>query len=105
MAGGLDGTVRVLLVEDDDADAQIVEEMLKDAGADVALRRARSFAEAKGLAAEASCVLLDLGLPDSQGLAGLGWLRAHRPQTAVVVLTGVADEALGAEAVRSGAQD
>jgi serine phosphatase RsbU (regulator of sigma subunit) len=102
---GLDGTVRVLLVEDDDGDALIVEELLAEAGADVVLRRARSFGEAKQLAADASCVLLDLGLPDSQGLAGLDWLTEHQPQLAVVVMTGVADERLGAEAVRAGAQD
>jgi serine phosphatase RsbU (regulator of sigma subunit) len=105
MAAGLDGAVRVLLVEDDDEDALIVEELLKEAGADVALRRARSFTEAKRLARDASCILLDLGLPDSQGLQGLGWLTEHEPGVAVVVLTGVHDEHLGAEAVRSGAQD
>jgi serine phosphatase RsbU (regulator of sigma subunit) len=102
---GLDGTVRVLLVEDDDGDALIVEELLAEAGADVVLQRARSFAEARRLAADASCVLLDLGLPDSRGLAGLGWLTEHQPHLAVVVLTGVADERLGAAAVRAGAQD
>ena len=67
--------VRVLLVEDDDGDALIVEELLEDAGAasgtTLAVRRARSFTEAKRLARDASCVLLDLGLPDSQGLQGL----------------------------------
>src|ERR1700677_3439098 len=102
---GLDGPVRVLLVEDDDGDALIVEELLAEAGADIVLRRARSFAEASRLAGDASCVLLDLGLPDSEGLAGLGWLTEHEPQLAVVVLTGVADERLGAAAVRAGAQD
>ena len=105
MTAGLDGAVRVLLVEDDDGDALIVEELLKEAGADIALRRARSFTEAKELVRDVSCVLLDLGLPDSQGLQGLGWLTEHEPGVAVVVLTGVHDEHLGAEAVRSGAQD
>ena len=110
MTAGLDGSardgaVRVLLVEDDDGDALIVEELLKEAGADVALRRARSFTEAKQLVGDVSCVLLDLGLPDSQGLQGLGWLTENQPGVAVVVLTGVHDEQLGAEAVRSGAQD
>jgi serine phosphatase RsbU (regulator of sigma subunit) len=102
---GQDGTVRVLLVEDDDGDALIVEELLTEAGADVVLRRARSFAEARQLAGDASCVLLDLGLPDSEGLQGLRWLAEHEPRVAVVVLTGVADERLGAAAVRAGAQD
>src|SRR5579859_1748097 len=105
MAGGLDGTLRVLLVEDDDADALIVTELLTEARTDIVLQRARTFAEAKALAGEAGCVLLDLGLPDSAGLAGLAWLLEHQPGTAVVVLTGVADEVLGAQAVRAGAQD
>jgi serine phosphatase RsbU (regulator of sigma subunit) len=105
MTAGLDGVVRVLLVEDDDGDALIVEELLTEAGADVTLRRARSLAEAKVLAGDAACVLLDLGLPDSQGLQGLSWLTAHEPRVAVVVLTGMADEHLGADAVRAGAQD
>jgi serine phosphatase RsbU (regulator of sigma subunit) len=102
---GQDGTVRVLLVEDDDGDALIVEELLAEAGADVVLRRARTFAEARQLAGDASCVLLDLGLPDSDGLQGLRWLAENEPRVAVVVLTGVRDERLGASAVRAGAQD
>src|SRR5438105_1104387 len=105
MTAGLEGTVRVLLVEDDDGDALIVEELLAEVGADIQLQRARSFADAKILAPDASCVLLDLGLPDSQGLQGLSWLTAHEPHAAVVVLTGVASEHLGSEAVRAGAQD
>ena len=55
-----------------------------------------------------TCVLLDLGLPDTgelQELRGVRWLTEHVPELAVVVLTGVADEHLGAEAVRAGAQD
>jgi serine phosphatase RsbU (regulator of sigma subunit) len=108
-SAGRDSTVRVLLVEDDDGDALIVEELLKEAGAasetTLALRRARSFTEAKRLARDASCVLLDLGLPDSEGLQGLGWMTENEPGLAVVVLTGVHDEHLGAEAVRLGAQD
>jgi len=102
------GPTQVLLVEDDDADALLVEELLLDAAAPVALRRARSLAEAKPLLPGVTCVLLDLGLPDTgelQELRGVRWLAEHMPDLAVVVLTGVADEHLGAEAVRAGAQD
>ena len=102
------GPMQVLLVEDDDADALLVEELLLDAAAAVTLRRARSMAEAKPLVTGVVCVLLDLGLPDTQELQelpGLRWLQEHVPQVAVVVLTGVADEHLGAAAVRAGAQD
>jgi len=97
--------VRVLLVEDDDGDALLTSELLDEAGAAVALQRARSLAEAELLVSDVGCVLLDLGLPDSQGLYGLGRLLAREPAVAIVVLTGIADEHLGQQAVRAGAQD
>jgi len=53
----------------------------------------------------AACVLLDLGLPDSQGLNGLRQLLQLEPEAAIVVLTGQASEHLGEQAVRAGAQD
>ncbi len=96
---------RIVLVEDDDGDALLVRELLAEAAAEVTLQHAGSLAQAKPLLADADCVLLDLGLPDSQGLDGLRWLNEHVPAVAVVVLTGLADEHLGEEAVRAGAQD
>jgi len=102
--------IRILLVEDDDGDAFLVEELLREAGVGVAgvsveVLRARLLADARKLIRDASCVLLDLGLPDSQGLDGLRQLLKQQPDVAVVVLTGLADEYLGEEAVRAGAQD
>jgi serine phosphatase RsbU (regulator of sigma subunit) len=97
--------MRILLIEDDDGDALIVDELLLDAGAPFAMRRARTIAEAGPLLADVGCVLLDLELPDSRGLAGLRALRELAPGLAVVVLTGLSDEHLGEQAVRSGAQD
>jgi hypothetical protein len=69
------------------------------------VQRARQLADARKLIPHAACVLLDLGLPDSQGLHGLRWLLQQEPDAAVIVLTGLADEYLGEEAVRAGAQD
>ena len=97
--------VRVLLVEDDDGDALLVGELLREVGAAVVVRRARSLTEAKGLVPGAACVLLDLGLPDSQGLDGLRQLLAIEPDAAIIMLTGEASEYLGEQAVRAGAQD
>ena len=71
------GPMQVLLIEDDDADALLVEELLLDVAAAVTLRRARSMTEAKPLLSSATCVLLDLGLPDTpelQQLEGGRWL-------------------------------
>jgi serine phosphatase RsbU (regulator of sigma subunit) len=97
--------IRVLLVEDDDGDAFLVEELLREAGGGVEVQRARLLADARKPIRDAACVLLDLGLPDSQGLDGLRWLLRERPDVAVVVLTGLADEYLGEQAVKAGAQD
>jgi serine phosphatase RsbU (regulator of sigma subunit) len=100
-----DDQVQVLLVEDDDGDALLVGELLREVGAAVVVRRARSLTQAKGLVSAAACVLLDLGLPDSRGLNGLRQLLQLEPEAAIVVLTGQASEHLGEQAVRAGAQD
>jgi serine phosphatase RsbU (regulator of sigma subunit) len=110
---GPDGTAQgapsdraaVLLIEDDDGDALIVEELLLDAGAPYALHRVRSMAEAMRSLAGVACVLLDLELPDSRELQGVRLLAESAPSLAVVVLTGLADEHLGVAAVAAGAQD
>jgi len=102
---GRDDQVQVLLVEDDDGDALLVGELLGEVGAAVVMRRARSLTQAKDLVPGAACVLLDLGLPDSQGLNGLRQLLQIEPEAAIVVLTGQASEHLGEQAVRAGAQD
>jgi serine phosphatase RsbU (regulator of sigma subunit) len=100
-----DDQVQVLLVEDDDGDALLVGELLREVGAAVVVRRARSLTQAKALVSGSACVLLDLGLPDSQGLNGLRQLLQVEPEAAIVMLTGQASEHLGEQAVRAGAQD
>jgi serine phosphatase RsbU (regulator of sigma subunit) len=102
---GPDKQVQVLLVEDDDGDAVLVGELLREVGAQVVVQRARSLTQAKGLLSGAACVLLDLGLPDSEGLNGLRQLLQLEPEAAIVMLTGQASEHLGEQAVRAGAQD
>ena len=97
--------VQVLLVEDDDGDALLVGELLQEVGAAVVVQRARSLGQARALVSGVACVLLDLGLPDSQGLNGLRQLLQLDPEAAIVVLTGEASEHLGEQAVRAGAQD
>ncbi len=98
---------RVLLVEDDDGDALLVEDLLALSGRPVAITRARTLSGAREVLASEliSCVLLDLGLPDAQGLDAVRELSAGGDQIAVVCLTGLDDEASGAAAVASGAQD
>lgn len=99
--------LRVLLVEDDDADAVLVTEHFADADLAVDLSRAQSLAEAETALADPDaldCVLLDLALPDAHGFEGLRRV-LYTDGPAVLVLTGLRDEQLGADAVGVGAQD
>jgi serine phosphatase RsbU (regulator of sigma subunit) len=99
------GRLRVLLVEDDEADAFLVHELLDEAAARVELSVATTLAQARESIRGVDCVLLDLGLPDAQGLDGLRELLAIADGAAVCVLTGLGDDKLGSEAVAEGAQD
>jgi serine phosphatase RsbU (regulator of sigma subunit) len=96
----------VLLVEDDAGDALLAQELLKDAWPGVKVSHARSMADAEAaLRGPVDCVVLDLGLPDAQGLEALARVQAAAPETAVVVLTGNVDADRGIEALSAGAQD
>lgn len=100
--------LRVLLVEDDPADAFLVTELLSEVSAPVRLTVATSLPEVaeRGLLDDLDCVLLDLNLPGTTGgLDGLRRLLAMSPAAAVCVLTGTDDEHLGTAAVAAGAQD
>lgn len=98
--------IRVLLVEDDDGDALLVEDLLADALPGASLTRGRTFREALAkLDSSIDCVLLDLKLPDAEGLDTVVRVRAQAPEIPLIVLTGLADEAAGVGAVDAGAQD
>jgi len=103
-----DGPIRVLLVEDNPADARLLREHLAEPGTEqFHVTHAACLAEAvRFLKADRfDLALLDLSLPDSQSLETVRRTRGEAPDTPIVVLTGLDDEALGTEAVREGAQD
>jgi PAS domain S-box-containing protein len=100
--------IKVLLVEDNPGDVRLIREMLKEAKpALAALEDAPSLLTAVERLAKGGidAVLLDLGLPDSQGISTFVELHNQFPRTPIVVLTGATDEKLGLQAVREGAQD
>src|SRR4051812_16686320 len=99
------GRFGVLLVEDDEGDAFLVRELLSEAEAPFELTVATSMREARTMMRDVQCVLLDLGLPDAEGIDGLRNLLAVAGSAAVCVLTGRSDEHLGVAAVAEGAQD
>jgi serine phosphatase RsbU (regulator of sigma subunit) len=106
VAAARPATIRLLLVEDDDGDALLVEELLAGTDAPMHVLRAETLSQARGEdLARVDCVLLDLDLPDAQGLSALHRLKGDRSELAVLVLTGLDDEQRGIEAVAAGAQD
>jgi serine phosphatase RsbU (regulator of sigma subunit) len=97
----------LLLVEDDQADAVLVEDLISDAVADIEVVWAQSMAHAERELASArpDCVLLDLNLPDASGMDALDRIAKRDSTVPIVVLTGRNDEFFGASAVAAGAQD
>lgn len=101
-------TLRLLLVEDNPSDAELVAEYLDLAEAlEVEIQRAARLEAAieatrHGLV---DAVLLDLGLPDSTGLATVERFLAEIGEVPVIVLTGEADVDTGVAAIQLGAQD
>jgi diguanylate cyclase (GGDEF)-like protein/PAS domain S-box-containing protein len=99
---------RVLLIEDNPGDARLLREMFDEQGAgSTELTIKTSMSEAEQYLAEnaVDIVLLDLGLPDAQGLAAVRRAHAAAPRVPLVVLTGMDDESLATEALQEGAQD
>jgi|HubBroStandDraft_6_1064221.scaffolds.fasta_scaffold22707_3 diguanylate cyclase (GGDEF)-like protein/PAS domain S-box-containing protein len=98
----------LLLVEDNPGDARLIREMFNEQGAtDTELMRVGSMGEAEKCLAEhpIDIILLDLGLPDSQGLDAVRRAHAAAPRVPLVVLTGLDDESLAGNALQVGAQD
>lgn len=100
--------LRVLLVEDSPTDAFLIREALADVPEFVpVLVHAENLSAALAhlLTTPFDVVLLDLGLPDSQGLDTFHRLHSQKPETPVLVLTGLDDMSAGLLAIQDGAQD
>ena len=100
--------ITVLLVEDNPGDARLILELLGEVQAQAFdLERVDRLDDALARLAHSGVdvVLLDLGLPDSQGLDTFVRARRGAPNEPIVVISGLDDEQLALEAVRSGAQD
>lgn len=109
--GPAGATLHVLLVEDAAADAELLAALLDEVPPDgdprLRIMHVERLADARRALDEMriDVVLLDLSLPDGQGLDTLAAVLRAAPDVPVVVLTGLADDALALDAVRAGAQD
>src|SRR5689334_7086603 len=101
-------SLTVLLIEDSPAYAELVQEWLssKESKAFV-LNWTDSLEAGMNRLARGGIdvILLDLGLPDSEGRRTFKTARAHATSVPIIVLSGNEDESLALEAIRDGAQD
>jgi len=99
---------KILLIEDNPGDVRLIREMLTEVpGVSWELEstgRLSTGLEYLGKQ-QPDIILLDLGLPDSQGLETLGKICSKTTTVPIVVLTGLDDEAIANQAVHKGAQD
>jgi signal transduction histidine kinase len=102
------GLIRILLIEDHPGDARLARELLHEAGTLVfELVHVETLEAGIGLLDREgySVVLLDLSLPDAQGIDTVRRLRLRHPLVPLIVLTGLNDETRAVEALHEGAQD
>jgi two-component system, cell cycle response regulator len=95
------------MVEDNRSQATMIERMLELGDIELDVAHVRTLAEAKAFLSEsrATCILLDLTLPDAAHLDGLMEIRHVAPGIPVVVVTADSDVSRGIKAVQAGAQD
>jgi PAS domain S-box-containing protein len=100
--------IRILLIEDNPGDARLIRELLAEGGgASFDLEHVDCLSTGLTRLAQGNIdvILLDLSLPDSHGLDGLGKILAQTQVVPIVVLSGLKDEAVAIKAVQGGAQD
>ena len=100
--------INVLLVEDNPGDARLVEIMLNEVQSNpVILNHVSSLAAAHDFlnSKEVDLVLLDLSLPDSQGLECINKIQLLNNSLAIIILTGLDDQDFAIKTMQQGAQD
>ena len=100
--------IRILLVEDSPVSARVIQHILAKVHTPLfALEWVESLGAAKESLTRlrADIILLDLGLPDADGLEAFIGIHNHAPGIPVVILTGLDDESVAVEALQKGAQD
>ena len=97
----------ILLIEDNEGDAHLIELSLQDSAVKHHFFHAESFFEGSEMLKnkDIGLVLLDLSLPDSNGFKTLTSYLEKFSKIPVIVLTGINNEIIGNQAVKAGAQD
>ncbi|PQO45314.1 response regulator [Blastopirellula marina] len=100
-------SIRILLIEDNLEEAAQVRQVLRETEEPFSVEHAETLFAGidKLLSQEIDVILLDLDLPDSEGLGTIIALHFQVPQMPIVVLTSIADRNLAASVIQEGAQD
>ena len=101
-------TIGILVIEDNLSEAGLIKEMLSEAGQqEFSIQHVRTLAEGFALlrSTDFDLVLLDLGLPDSQGLETVQSMRNQSQLTPIVVLTTLEDEDVALKLLQMDIQD
>ena len=100
--------IKVLLIEDNIGDYQLILKMLdKSENTEFELTHTPRLSSGLKLLQndKFDIILLDLGLPDSQGLESFQVTLKKHPSIPIIILTGLANEETGINAIKYGAQD
>jgi PAS domain S-box-containing protein len=99
-------TLRILLVEDSDLDAELTAAALADAGIEHVIDRVQTpEAFESALDASPDLILSDYVLPHFSGMAALRIARTRRPEVPFIFVSGVLGEELAIESIKGGASD
>ncbi len=101
-------TIKILLVEDNLGDARLIQEIFKEEKKPkFEITQIDRISEAMKCLEETNfdVILLDLSLPDSNGIDTFRKVKAQKSDLPIVLLTGLDDEALAIKCVQEGAQD
>lgn len=101
-------SIKILIIEDNPGDARLIQEMLKevkDINFEIIHVLRLDEALKFNLTNNFDVILLDLCLPDSEGIDTFNIMNYNAPNIPIIVLTGLEDEILALSAVGRGAKD
>jgi len=104
----MEKNIKILLIEDNSGDVYLIEKQLEEfANFSYELKNVETLNEALSVLKEQTfdVILLDLGLPDSDGINTFLKIYNKNPLIPIIILTGLNDETIGSYAVKKGAQD
>jgi len=98
-------TEKVLLVDDEKEFVEVLGERMKNRGMDVTTTTSAMDAVKKVTAESYDAIVLDLQMPEMDGIQALRAIKKIKPEMQVILLTGHATVEKGIEAIKMGAMD